>query len=391
MIGEDDVKPGDCKLKTSKNVTVAFKLNGTNYPLWARLMKIAIGSRKAMRHITGVPTPPEPEDRDYIEWEEIDLVVFSWILDNIEVDIVGDFAHHQSAKAIWDSLAVTYESTADPYFIYDLEEKAGRIVQGEMTLETYWRQLHGIWVEIDRCENKPIDCCDKGVGQFRRHVTTRRLYKFLAGLNERYDGIKRDILKETPAPSVDVAYGWVKREATRLKIMPLANPDHPTGATSVDSSSGGVGFGFGVRNTRFPPPPATPRPGQQPPRPAAANNRRGGKIDKTKLWCSNCGMNKHTRENCFQLIGFSEWWDETQRAKARLAIGIEDGGGGNHHTPTGTGANGRGRGVDGDTPHGGGGRRREEVGEAAFAGRVDGNGASGSGGYQDEEDNWAWH
>ena len=62
----------------------------------------------------------------------------------MEIETVGDFAHHQSAKAIWDSLAVTYQSTSDPYLIYDLEDKVSRIVQGDMTLENYWRALHGV-------------------------------------------------------------------------------------------------------------------------------------------------------------------------------------------------------------------------------------------------------
>lgn len=26
-------------------------------------------------------------------------------------------------------------------------------------------------------------------------------------------------------------------------------------------------------------------------------------------------MNKHTRENFFQLVGFPEWWDETQKER----------------------------------------------------------------------------
>ena len=57
-------------------------------------------------------------------------MVFSWIVDNIENEIIANFAHHQISKALWDSLAVTFENKADKYIIYDLEEKAIELKQG---------------------------------------------------------------------------------------------------------------------------------------------------------------------------------------------------------------------------------------------------------------------
>lgn len=174
------------------------------------------------------------------------MIVFSWIIDNVETEIVVDFAHHQTAQR--ESLQTTFESTTDPYLLYDMEEKASKILQGEQRLETYRRHLHDIWVEINRCQYWPVDCCDKGISQLRIYVGTRRLFKFLTGLNSRYDGIQREILKEVPLPSAETAYILVKREATWLQIMPTVDSDHQTGATSDDSSSGQVGLGFTVRN-----------------------------------------------------------------------------------------------------------------------------------------------
>lgn len=223
------------KLKTSKNVSLAFKLNGKNYPLWSRLMKIAIGSRGAVSHIRDKPLTES--DKGYQQWEETDLVVFSWIVDNIEDDIIADFAHHQSAKAIWDNLAITYESKADPYAVYDLEERASSIKQGDMDLENYYRKIHGIWINIDRCQKQPVKCCDKGVEEFREYTNQRRLFKFLAGLNSNYESIRRDILKEDPLPSVETAYGIVKREATRRHIM-------PSETVTLEPTQGEIGYGY---------------------------------------------------------------------------------------------------------------------------------------------------
>ena len=148
--GEEE-KPNldDSRSRMSKHVTLAVKLNGNNYPLWHKLMRISIGGRRANRHITGIPASSELETKGYTEWEETDMIVFSWIVDNVETDTIVDFVHHQIIKSLWESLFVTFASTSDRYLLYDLEEKVSKIVQGEQELETYSRRLHGIWIEID--------------------------------------------------------------------------------------------------------------------------------------------------------------------------------------------------------------------------------------------------
>ncbi|XP_042032420.1 uncharacterized protein LOC121779152 [Salvia splendens] len=275
---KDAIEPIAEKIRSSKSVTVAFKLNGSNYSLWARLMKVAIGDRGVYHHITGTLTPPRPGEKGYTDWEEIDLIVFSWIIDNMETHIIADFAHHQTAKSLWDTLAITFANSADSYLIYDLREKASRIVQGDTSLEAYWSKLHGLWMDINQCPHKTVDCCDKGVSQYRSIKSELRLFKFLTGLNEKYDWIRREILKEDPYPSVDEAYGWVKREAARLKIMSPAS-ESPTAAAGNDSSSG-IGFGFGAREHRQP----QQQYRGQPPPPRQNPNRRGNsKPDKSKL------------------------------------------------------------------------------------------------------------
>ncbi len=47
---------------SSSNLTIATKLNSTNYLLWARLMTVALGGRGRLNHITGDPEPPATED-----------------------------------------------------------------------------------------------------------------------------------------------------------------------------------------------------------------------------------------------------------------------------------------------------------------------------------------
>ena len=73
---------------------MAFKLNGNNYPLLARPMKVVIGSKGTYQHITRIPASPEPENEGYAEWEDTNLIVFSLIVDVIETNTIAHFAHH---------------------------------------------------------------------------------------------------------------------------------------------------------------------------------------------------------------------------------------------------------------------------------------------------------
>ena len=84
--------------QTGQSVTINSKLNQTNYTLWARLMKMAIGGRGKLRHITGVPPAPAKGTLEYGQWEQTDLMVCSWILDNMEPDFVANYAEYPTAS-----------------------------------------------------------------------------------------------------------------------------------------------------------------------------------------------------------------------------------------------------------------------------------------------------
>ena len=178
---------------------------------------------------------------------------------------------------------------------------------------------------VDRSQKQPVTCCDKGIKQFRDFTSEKRLFKFLTGLNLEYNAIRRDILKLEPYPSVEEAYALVKKEATRCKIMSLASSSpigDATGVGSTDTSSGEIGYGFGAQRDR----PNRNGP-QRPPPAGAAAHQAGGKPDKRKLWCSHCGKNKHTKESCFLQVGYPEWWDKRQRARAQAkfaGVGITE-------------------------------------------------------------------
>lgn len=44
--------------------------------------------------------------------------------------------------------------------------------------------------------------------------------------------------------------------------------------------------------------------------------RSGEDDDLRKLRCTHCGGSRHTKESCFKIVGYPEWWDEFQKRRA---------------------------------------------------------------------------
>ena len=41
------------------------------------------------------------------------------------------------------------------------------------------------------------------------------------------------------------------------------------------------------------------------------NQQKNG-IDKSTYKCTHCDRTGHTKKRCFELVGYSEWWDHSQ-------------------------------------------------------------------------------
>ncbi|KAH6766312.1 hypothetical protein C2S52_017295 [Perilla frutescens var. hirtella] len=257
-------------------------------------MKKAIGGRGKSSYITGDPAPPSTTDPAYKRWEQDDQCVFTWLVQNIESNLVSTISKHPTSKDVWDSLALTYGSGTDSLQVFDLHRRANTIKQGEGTLEEIWAKMQEIWISIDRKEPNPMEC-PKDIETYNRIIHTQKVYQFLMALSDKYEPVKKEILKKDLLPSVETAYAMVHRETARdLIFQPVVFED------SRDTSSD-IGFGLAARDRV--------QKGYK------GKGARQTEEDRSKMVCSHCGMKKHTKESCFQLVGYPDWWDDTKRTK----------------------------------------------------------------------------
>lgn len=114
-----------------------------------------------------------------------------------------------------------------------------------------------------------------------------RVFDFLAGLDHEFDSVRSDILRKKPLPGLEECCNIIRREFQRQETM-LGRKD------SVVSSSMAM-----VSKTAL----------KMRPR----SLRDFDEAEKDKLRCSHCNGARHTKETCFELLGYPEWFLEKRR------------------------------------------------------------------------------
>ncbi|KAJ0619957.1 hypothetical protein HanHA89_Chr02g0077071 [Helianthus annuus] len=308
------------KQNLSDCLKISLKLNSQNYALWARMIRVAIGgkSKALLNHLSGDPKPPESTAAEYEQWEQNDLIVFSWLIQNIEPALASNLTEFPTAKTLWDALVVTYSSGKDKLQTFDLHVKSNGIKQNGSSLEDFWINMQGIWGETERRDPNPMTCITD-IATYNKIRSEQKLFKFLNALDRQYDTIKMEILRWDPLPSAEGAYAAVRKEMAHQGILGTTadNSSLNNGVAAGLAANGSkeVGLGFLSKG----------RTGQR-----NFNSGSSPRIDKTKLKCDHCGMMKHTKDQCFRLVGYPEWWNDghkrgNKEGKAVAAIGNTEG------------------------------------------------------------------
>ncbi|ONH90729.1 hypothetical protein PRUPE_8G071700 [Prunus persica] len=145
--------------ESSTNLPMGFKLNGSNYEIWAFMIELYATIQGKLGYLTGYTDAPDSQDPKFEKWKIADAVVKSWMLRTIEPNLLNMFHTLPTAKEIWDA---------------------------------------AIWLELDKRCPFQMKCADD--------MKTYHVYDFLAGLDDTYD-------KSDKVPSIENVFFMVRREA----------------------------------------------------------------------------------------------------------------------------------------------------------------------------------
>ncbi|XP_020263632.1 uncharacterized protein LOC109839566 isoform X1 [Asparagus officinalis] len=269
---------------------IDVKMDGTNYTYWCQAIEMYVKGRERMRHLTGTPAPPGMNDPEFSKWEVDDVIVKGWLINSLEPRLQSKYIRHPTARDVWKALETTYYDGSDEVQVFSLNRRVTRLKQEGKNIEEFYDELQALWQEIDfRCPN-PMDT-PNDIEKFNLFIQKARVYTFLDGLEDRFDAIQAQVLQLKPFTTIEQAFGHVRHEATRQSVMMKEYNDATTNSLAMATK--------GYRSYEVNP----------------NSTKKFGFTDKSKLKCSNCGGTRHTREGCFELIGYPDWWKDPRKKK----------------------------------------------------------------------------
>lgn len=126
---------------------IAKKLIGPeNYGPWSRSMRIALNARNKFAIVTGVFPQPEADSPSFAQWERVNDMVISWIMNSVADDISDGLNFVTSAKEVWNELHERF-SSINGHRVYQVLRNIHCLEQGNTSVEVYFHKLKGYWDE----------------------------------------------------------------------------------------------------------------------------------------------------------------------------------------------------------------------------------------------------
>ncbi|XP_042401270.1 uncharacterized protein LOC121991323 [Zingiber officinale] len=194
----------------------------------------------------------------------------------MEEEIDTNYMCFPTAYELWENINQMYSDLENQSQIFELTLKLGELRQGEEPVTKYFNSLKRIWQDLDlfyAYEWKNVED-----GQYhKKTMEDSRIFKFLAGLNVEFDGVRRRIIGRRPLPSLGEVFSKVRREESRRNVM-LGKKEPTTIIEGSTLTSTGSNIRRDTANLRKP-------------------------EEKSVLWCDFCSKPRHTRETCCKIHG----------------------------------------------------------------------------------------
>ncbi|KAF7843682.1 uncharacterized protein G2W53_000587 [Senna tora] len=237
---------------------VVSPLIGSNFVSWSLAIKDALEAKDKLGFIDG--TVKEPTDEaDFKKWKPVDSMATSWIRNSIAKEIVETFMFCKTSRELWKEMEERYGAKSGPKFF----------------------QLNQDLAALRQCTCGKCSCeFNKQLDQLEADT---KLVQFLVGLHQVFEVIKSQILSLDLLPSVSKAFGMVVNVETEKEINMTLNGNQIEGSAMLARGN------FRTEGQK------------------KTEDKSNEKMSKFYV---HCQQNGHTREGCFKLIGYPDWWKE---------------------------------------------------------------------------------
>ncbi|XP_010470454.1 PREDICTED: uncharacterized protein LOC104750360 [Camelina sativa] len=217
---------------------------------WATEMLNALQAKRKTRFINGTIPKPVSSDPDFENWQTVNSMIVGWIQTSIEPKVKSTVTFISDAHQLWVDLKERF-SVGNKVRIHQIKAQLASCRQDGQTVLDYYGRLCTLWEEYGIYKLiKACTCglCVRGVEPAKKREE-EKVHQFVLGLDEsRFGGICTNIISMDPLPSLGEVYSRIIREERRLSTV--------------------------------------------------------------RTSCSHCGRVGHEKKDCWQIVGFPEWWSE---------------------------------------------------------------------------------
>ncbi|CAM8893240.1 unnamed protein product [Rhodiola kirilowii] len=301
--------PADDPLFVGNNENIGASLvssklvNADNFIPWRSSMIRSLGIKAKLGFVQGLFPKPTDDPYKLVRWERCNGVVLSWIINSVSDEIAASLVHSVSCVQAWNNLQNRFGGD-NSMREYSIAKEITLLMQGELTVASYFNKLLQLWGDEDSYENDELctlgETC-KSTKCMQDKKQKNRIQKFLMGLNEVHAQVRTQILATRPRLGLDASYSLViddemEKLISKPKVIeasalysahtrPNDRQNQGQFSHSYDRNSGqNKSYSAGNYSTNT---------GSNP-----TNTR------SRRPFCSHCQTSGHVKETCFKLHGF---------------------------------------------------------------------------------------
>ena len=125
------------------SVLVTPPLNGSNYLVWSRSMRRALGAKNKLPFIDGSLPIPDLLDLNRSSWEWCNHLLHSWIINSVSEPITHTVVFHEYVFDVWEDLKERF-SKADRIRIASIHSSIHSLKQGSKSVLEYFTELKSL-------------------------------------------------------------------------------------------------------------------------------------------------------------------------------------------------------------------------------------------------------
>ncbi|KAF3772483.1 hypothetical protein EJ110_NYTH57788 [Nymphaea thermarum] len=178
---------------------------------------MGIAARDRMIYIDGSNPEPAKTSGVWCTWFLEDNQVKTWIVNSVSPEIQPLILRKKTARDMWVVLEKMYGQKKMDIRTYQVMKTVYNLRQGSSSVVEYYGALKAKWEELDYHSDLPWHCPqDQAL-----HVAQEwknRVFLFLAGLNDEFEGVRSQILNSGEVSSIEDVYSCVEAEEQRRLV-----------------------------------------------------------------------------------------------------------------------------------------------------------------------------